>query len=120
MPAAALVNEFERTRGAWEVLGEALVPLIERLAVETVGDALPGAAAIEVHGEINEDWLRVLRIRRVLSAEGDVLFDVANGHDDRRVEDAIDMIDADYLDLLMDLTGDLYLGNHLLDAVPNA
>ena len=29
----------------------------------------------------------------------------------RRVEDAIDEANAEYLDLLLDLTGDLYLGN---------
>jgi hypothetical protein len=50
----------------------------------------------------------------VLSGEGEVLFDVA-GHDDRRVEDAIDEANADYLDLLLNLTGDLYIGNSALE-----
>lgn len=62
----------------------------ERLAVETLADVLPGATVIEVLGEFSEDWLRTLRIRRVLSADGNVLFEVDEGHDDPRVEAAID------------------------------
>jgi hypothetical protein len=106
-----LVVEFERTRDQWNALGQALAPLAERLALETVADALPGTKVIEVRGEINEDWLRILRIQRVLSATGEVLFDVAEGHDDRRVEVAIDEANAEYFDLLLDLTGDTYMGN---------
>lgn len=49
-----------------------------------------------------------------------MLFDVAEGHDDRRVEDAIDEANADYLDLLLDLTGNLYMGNHTLETELNA
>ena len=48
------------------------------------------------------------------------LFDATEGHDDRRVEDAIDEVNADYLDLLLDLTGDLYMGNHTLEPELNA
>jgi len=29
-----------------------------------------------LYGEFHEDWLRTLRVRRVLSADGGVLFDV--------------------------------------------
>ncbi|KAA0232296.1 MAG: hypothetical protein JJLCMIEE_03549 [Acidimicrobiales bacterium] len=115
-----LVANFRRTRDQWDALGLALVPLAEQLAFQAVADVLPGAAVIEVRGEINDDWLRILRIQRVLSGEGDVLFDVAEGHDDRRAEDAIDEANAEYLDLLLDLTGDLYMGNHTLEPVLNA
>jgi polysaccharide pyruvyl transferase WcaK-like protein len=115
MPNQDVVAEFRRARDQWDALGQALAPLAERLAFQTVADLLPGAAVIEVRGEVNEDWLRILRIRRVLSGEGDVLFDLTVGHDDPRVEDAIDEANADYLDLLLDLTGDLYMGNHTLE-----
>ena len=71
---------------------------------------LPGASVIEVHGEFNEDWLRTLRIRRVLTADGTVLFDVEEGHEDPQVETAIDEVNTEYLDLLLDLTGDTYMG----------
>lgn len=51
-----------------------------------------------------------MRVRRVLSADGSVLFDVEHGHVDRRVETAIDEVNSEYLDLLLDLTGDTYMG----------
>jgi hypothetical protein len=44
-----------------------------------------------------------------------VLFDVAQGAD-RAVEDAIDEVGTEYLDLLLDLTGDAYMGHHELIA----
>lgn len=115
-----LVTEFKRTRDQWNALWEALAPLAERIAVETVADVLPGATVIEVRGETNEDWLRILRIQRVLSETGDVLFDATEGHDDRRVEDAIDEVNHEYLDLLLDLTGDLYIGNSAIELEPDA
>jgi hypothetical protein len=63
----------------------------------------------------NEDWLRVLRVRRILDADGAVLFDVAHGAD-RAVEEAVDEIGTEYLDLLLDLTGDEYMGRRVLTA----
>lgn len=68
MPNQDLVAEFKRTCGHWDALGQALAPLAERLGAETVADAMPAAKVIEVRGEINEDWVRLLRIQRVLSA----------------------------------------------------
>lgn len=115
MPNEELVANFGRVRDRWDALGVSLALLAEQLAFQTIADVLPGAARIEVRGEINEDWLPILRIQRVLSGAGDVLFDVAEGYDDRRVGDAIDRVNIDYLDLLIDLTGDLYLGNHTLE-----
>ncbi len=115
MPNQDLGAEFKSAHDQWNVLGQALAPLAERLAIETVAEVLPGATVIELHGEFTEDWLRILRIHRVLSATGDVLFDVAEGHDDRRLKDAIDAVNYEYLDLLLDLTGDLYMGNSAIE-----
>ncbi len=95
----------------WQALGRTLAELTERLAIEKLVDLLPGASAVELHGEFNEDWLRTLRVRRVLSADNTVLFDVEEGHDDRRVEAAIDEVNFECLDLLLDLTGDTYMGS---------
>jgi hypothetical protein len=120
MPNQDLVAEFESRRDRWNALGQALAPLVEQLAVETVAEVLPGATLIELHGEFNEDWLRTLRIRRVVSVAGVVLFDAAEGHDDRRVEDAVDEVNHEYLDLLLDLTGDLYMGNSAIEVELNA
>ncbi len=102
--------EFNRVLDEWQALGRTLAELAQRLAVETIVDVLPGATAIEVHGEFNDDWLRTLRVRRVLTADGNVLFDVEQGYDDPQVEGAIDHVNTEYLDLLLDLTGDAYIG----------
>lgn len=105
-----LEAEFSRVLEEWQALGRTLADLTERLVIETLVDVLPGASVIEVHGEFNEDWLRTLRIRRVLTADGTVLFDVEEGHEDPQVETAIDEVNTEYLDLLLDLTGDTYMG----------
>ena len=84
--------------------------LTEQLTIEMMADVLPGVSAVEVHGGFNEDWLRTLRVRRVLAADGAVLFDAEEGHEEDRVEEAIDEVNSEYLDLLLDLTGDTFLG----------
>ena len=110
-----LEAEFNRVLNVWQRLGSTLAELAERLAIETLADVLPGASAVEVHGEFNEDWLRTLRIRRVLAADSTVLFDVEEGHDDPRVEAAVDEANTEYLDLLLDLTGDTYMGGSTIE-----
>jgi len=114
MPEAALVALFDQMREEHHAVGRALVSLAERVAIETVADVLSGAHALAVQGEYNEDGLRILRIQRVLGAGGEALFDVDDGHDDRAVEEAIDLVDTEYLDLLIDLTGDEYLGSNTI------
>lgn len=104
-----LEAEFSRVLGEWQSLGSALAALSERLAIETLVDVLPGGSVVEVYGEANEDWVRTLRIRRVVTADGTVLFDVEQGHEDPRVEAAIDEVNTEYLDLLLELTGDAYM-----------
>ena len=73
------------------------------------------ALAIDVHGRVNEDWIPVLRIQRVLDEHGAVLFDIEVGHDDPVVEEGIDEVGTEYLDLLLDLTGDDYMGDRTID-----
>lgn len=77
---------------------------------------MPGASVVEVHGEFNEDWLRTLRVRHVLAADSTVLFDVEQGHEDPRVEAALDAVNTEYLDLLLDLTGDTYMGASTIES----
>lgn len=110
MPDADLMAEFRQKHDEWDTLGQTLAAMAERLALETIVDVLPNAASVELFGEFNEDWLRILRIRHVRSSTGDVLFDVAEGHEDPRVEAAVDEANYEYLDLLLDLTGDLHMG----------
>jgi hypothetical protein len=105
-----LEAEFGRVLDEWQALGRTLAELAERLAAETVVDVLPDASLVEVYGEFNGGWLRTLRVRRVLTADSTVVFDVEDGHDDPEVEAAIDEVNTEYLDLLLDLTGDTYMG----------
>ena len=110
-----LEAEFSRVLGEWQTLGLTLAALAERLAIETLVDVLPGSSVVEVHGEFNEDWLRTLRVRRVLTADSTVLFDVEEGHADPQVEAAIDNVNTEYLDLLLDLTGDAFMGASIVE-----
>jgi hypothetical protein len=115
MPNTDLIAELERIQAQWNTLGQTLASLAERVALESVAEALPGSALLDVRGEVNEDGLRILRVQRVRSVAGEVLFDVAEGHDDPQVEDAIDQANTEYLDLLLDLTGDELMGSTQID-----
>lgn len=121
MPSPALTTEFKAMRSAYASASAALVPMALRMALDSVAEVLPGANTLEVLGRINEDWIPILRIQRVLDEQGAVLFDVEVGHDSRLVEDTIDEVDSEYLDLVLDLTGDDYMGARTigsLDAEP--
>ena len=115
MPDAALDVEYERARNEYTKAVEVLVPLLIRMALDSIADVLPGAHRLDLDGRINEDWITVLRIQRVLDDEGRVLFDVEFGHDDRVVEDMIDEVGSKYLDLLLNLTGDDWMGAKSID-----
>jgi GAF domain-containing protein len=104
------------TRRLLEAAVDVLAPLAGRMAMAMVADVLPDAHTIDVHGEMNEDWLPILRIRRIRDADGRVLFDVSEGHEDPIVENAVDTANTEYLDLLVDLTGDEYLGNGTIES----
>lgn len=112
----SLSAEFDRAPAGYQRQGTRLAGLAEGMVWQTVRTHLPNAQVIEVEGWMNEDWLRVLRMRRVLDGDGVVLFDVAEGADDPALEAAIDEVGTEYLDLLLDLTGDAYMGHHELTA----
>lgn len=115
MPDPALVAEFDRTLAEYHDTAAALTRLVTEMAMASVADVLPGTARLEVYGETNEDGAPVLRIQRVLDVDGAVLFDVVSGHEDAAVESAIDTVNVEYLDRLVDLTGDDHLGPGVID-----
>jgi hypothetical protein len=115
MPSPALTTEFNARRSEHASASEALVPLALRMALDSIAEVLPGAQQLEVFGRINEDWIPVLRIQRVLDEPGEVLFDIEVGHDSRTVEDTVDEVGSEYLDLVLDLTGDDYMGARTID-----
>jgi hypothetical protein len=116
MPSPELIDAFRRAKEAHTNAGQELVPLLASMALATARDVLPEAACLEVSGELNEDWLPILRIQRVLDDSGTVLFDVGVGHDDETVESAIDDVNIEYLDPLLELTADDFMGERIIDA----
>ncbi len=110
MPSPELIAAFEAASVRHSVAVADLVPLLVEAALATVAEVLPGAEVFETEGEMNEDWAFTLRIQRVLDANGEVLYDIGAGHDDPEVELRIDDVDVEYFNLLLDLTGDDYLG----------
>jgi hypothetical protein len=120
MPSPSLTDAFDAAQKRHAAAVADLVPLLVEMSLATVAEVLPGATSLETVGEMNEDWRFTLRIQRVLQADGGVLYDVAAGHDDRDVEDLIDEVGSEYLDLLVDLTGDGYLGHKTLTRLARA
>lgn len=110
MPTQDLVAAFDAAQDRYVESVDQLVPLLVRMAVGAIQDVLPTTHVIEAEGQFTEDSIRILRIRRVLDRSGTVLFDAAVGHDDRPVEETIDEVNSEYLDFLLDLTGDTYMG----------
>jgi hypothetical protein len=118
MPSSDVIEAYREARDRYERSKEELIPRLVQVAIETVADVLPSTHQLDVFGELNEEWVPTLRIQRVLDARGSVLFDTREGHDDRAVEDTIDDVDIEYLDVLIELTGDDYIGRHTIDRPP--
>ena len=115
VPDSELEIEYSQAvRSHRDALGR-LVVLLRRMVMEALGDVLPGASSIAAVGEFNEDWTPTLRIQRVFDAEGRVVFDVDVGHSDQHVEDAVDFVNTEYLDVLIDLAAGDYFGSVIID-----
>jgi hypothetical protein len=119
MPSPSLTEAFDAARERHAAAVAALVPLLIEMALATVADLLPAAEVLETEGEMNEDWLFTLRIQKVLDGNGEILYELGTGHD-TDVENTIDTVGFEYLDLLLDLTGDDYLGNGAIRAPAGA
>lgn len=94
----------------------ALVPLLRQMAMAELASVFRGAARLVTFGEVNEDAVAILRIRQVLDADDTVLFDAERADVTREVEDQVDRIGYEYLDRLLDLTGDDYYGEQTWSA----
>lgn len=114
VPSEELIDRHREARAAFSAAVERLVSVLEEIAVAAVRDALPTAERLEVVGEMNEDWAWTLRIQRVLDATGAVIFDIQEGAD-AHVEDHIHEVGVDYLDLLLEVSGEDYLGTQEIE-----
>jgi len=115
VPADELIERHRDALAAFSAAVDRLVPVLEEIALAAVCDVLPTAHRLEVLGEMNEDWAWTLRIQRVFDADDRVLFDVALGAD-ADLEDHLHEVGIDYLDLLLDVTGEDYYGTHEIGA----
>lgn len=115
VPSDELIEHHREARADFSAAVDRLVPALEAIAIATVRDALPTAERLEVLGEMNEDWALTLRIQRVLNSAGNVLFDIRVGAD-ADLEDLIHEVGVDYLDLLLDITGEDYFGTQEIEA----
>ena len=115
MPAEDLIHRHRDALADFSAAVDRLIPVLRATALATVRDAFPSAERLEVLGEINEDWAWTLRIQRVLDSGGGALFDVTTGADPD-VEDLIHEVGIEYLDLLLEITGEDYFGTHEIPA----
>jgi len=115
--APGLRAEFDAALARCTADVERLAELAERLAMAEVRAVLPGAAVVVVHGWMNEDWLKVLRIQRVRSVTEEILFDAETGAE-AEIEDALHEIGTELLDLIVDLTGDAFMGTQDFEVDP--
>jgi hypothetical protein len=114
--ASDLVVTYEAALVRYQEAVGALVPLLRGMAVAELVSVLPGAAQLVTFGEVNEDGVPILRIQRVLDADGGVLFDAERADATREVGDQVDRIGYEYLDRLLDVTGDDYCGEQTWSA----
>lgn len=110
MPDDQLLRSYDELRAAHARSAAELAEALVRVTFARVREALPTAQALDLYGDLNEDFVPRLRTRRVLAADGSVLFDVTIGHHDRAVEDMVDEVDIEYLDALAELTPGKFVG----------
>jgi hypothetical protein len=106
-----LQAQFDDARARYDDASAELERLAIRMAMDSLAEVLPTAASVVAFGEVDEDGIWRLRTQRVLAGDGSVLFDVDAGHADRSVEDAVDNVDVELLDVLIDLRPDAYSGH---------
>lgn len=110
MPDTQLAARYHDALSHPQASLDELASLSRLMAIDALAEVLPGAGVIEALGQLDEDWVPRLRIQRVLDGDGGTLFDIDVGHPDRAVEDTVDLVDIEYLDVSIDLTGDEYIG----------
>jgi hypothetical protein len=108
-----LIVEFNELLVARREIDARIAAAAQELVAAKLQAALPAATSVVVLGAMNEDGAFVLRLRRVLDDAGGVLFDVTVGAE-RDIEDAVDEVNVEYLDVLLDVTDHRYMGEHVL------
>jgi hypothetical protein len=116
MPTPEQATEYRAARERYDTAADELRRQLVSMALATLAEVLPGAESIDAQGEYDEDLVATLRVQRVRSVTGEVLFDANDGHSDRAVEDAVDEVDIEYLDALTAISSGRYLGDVTITA----
>lgn len=115
MPERLVVERYERLLSEYHRSAARLVGALQAMAIATVRDALPSARRLELAGEMSENGVPTLRVLRVLDSDAGVVFDALDRRREPAVEAVIDVVGVEHLDLLRDLTGDQYVGRHVVE-----
>lgn len=110
MSTPEIMSDYRAARERYAAAAVELEEQLVRMALTTLAEVLPGAETIDAVGSCDGDLIPTLRIQRVRSVEGEVLFDVDRGHPTHAVEDAVDRVDIEYLDVLIGIAADRYMG----------
>lgn len=105
---------LETAKSNYSEAARRLAEMLEVVALGAVKHLFPAAHMITVKGSHGEEGEPRLRLQVILDADANVLWSGDNPADDA-VEDAISAIDMEYLDWLIDITGDEWFGQHDLD-----
>jgi hypothetical protein len=113
---ALVAEQPEILADALDADGEAaLVPLLKRMAVATVRGRWPDAKELELHGEYDADWIPDSGFS-ALSPSTVTCCTTERRFADDGVDRMIDEVGREYLDLLLDLTGDDFIGEQSIEA----
>ena len=107
MSTLEMVSEYRATRERYDTAAFELHDQLVRMVFATLTGVLPGTESVEVIGADNEDLIPTPGPDA--SDQSKVLFDVDRGHPIRAVEDAVDLVEIEYFDVLIDITGNRYM-----------
>lgn len=111
MSTVAQRDAYESALRSYRQAQAALEVALMEMASSAIGRAVPAATSVEVQGELNLDGAWTLRISRILGPAGEVLVGPL-GECDASIVEVLEEIETDFLDALMDATGNRLVGVH--------
>ena len=65
VPKSEVEVEYSQAVRTYRAAHSRLLVLVRRMAMETLGDVMPGVSTVIALGEFREDWIPTLRIQRL-------------------------------------------------------
>lgn len=113
MPTGTTIYAHSQTREAYYRARNEYALTLERMAAEAILELFEKADSVVLQGEDSYDSGPILRIQRILDNAENVLWDVEDPDED--FEDQLSEIEHEFLDALIDITGDDWYGENSLD-----